>query len=213
MKIGIGNDESFVSKSLPQLKPWRVHEVSFEGFTNRTVDGKKDPAKKYHILSITFKNDEGQYVHDLFLPQPGDEKRGTRTNDKGVEVETPSRVDTFVKTIGHVLNAVAPELLDKLKGKDIDVEKLALFLEKESKQYVGRTTKIKLVADNEGRPRFPYFLNIFEPGKAAVVTNNFCGLSVGFTPYELERKKNQETAKPSKMEEPSDESDPLDFDL
>lgn len=228
MNIGFKADEKYVSTSLPLLKPWEIHDVEFDGFEYATFDGKKDPSAKYEVLKIKFKNDEGQFTHTLFAPKPGDDKRPLRKNKNGHEMEGPSNVEVFTKTIGHVLNEISPATLTKLAGKNTTFEKLCAFLVSETKSKIGTKTKIKLVGDKDGKPKFPYLLSVFENGGEAVVTNNCIGQKLGFTSYELDKKKEMESAAPTQMPSTSnggsesvsmgspvqeDAKDPLDFDL
>lgn len=228
MNIGFKKDEQYVSTSLPLLKPWAIHEVCFDGVEYSKFKGKKDPSAEYEVLKIKFKNEEGQFVHTLFAPKPGDEKRSTQKNSNGHEMESPSNLEVFTKTIGHLLTEISPETLDKLAGKSTTFEKLCKFLKTETDPKIGFKTKIKLIGDKDNKPKFPYLLSVFEVGGEAVMTNNCIGQKLGFSPYELDRKKAIETSTPTKMpsldkgsekseiiEQPikQEESDPLDFDL
>lgn len=199
MNIGFGKDEKYVSTSLPQLKAWEIHDVEFDGFEYSKFSGRKDPNAEYEVLRIKFKNDEGQFAATLFAPKPGDDKRTTRKNANGHEVENPSNLEVFTKTVGHVLTAISPDTLNKLSGKNISFEKLCAFLEKDTASKIGTKTKIKLIGDSNGRPRFPYMLSIFENGGEAVITNNCVGDKLGFTAYELDRKAAAANAKPTNM--------------
>lgn len=199
MNIGFGKDEKYVSTSLPQLKAWEIHDVEFDGFEYSKFSGRKDPTAEYEVLRIKFKNDEGQFAATLFAPKPGDEKRTTRKNANGHEVENPSNLEVFTKTIGHVLTAISPDTLTKLAGKSVSFEKLCAFLKKETDSKIGTKTKIKLIGDSNGKPRLPYMLSIFENGGEAVITNNCIGDKLGFTAYELDRKAAAANAKPTNM--------------
>lgn len=199
MNIGFGADETYVSTSLPLLKPWDIYDVEFDGCEYATFQGKKDPSATYEVLKIKFKNEQGQYTETLFAPKPGDEVRPKRKNKEGHEVEGPSNLETFQKTIGHLLVEVAPELLTKLQGKSTTFEKLVDFIVKGTESKKGHKTQIKLIANNRGQARSPYLLSVFENGKPAVITNNWIGKNLGFTPYELEQKNKQATAAPTNM--------------
>ena len=199
MNIGFGANEKYVSTNLPQLKAWEIHDVKFDGVEYAQFEGRKDPTAKYEVLKIKFKNDKGQYVHTLFAPKPGDEKRTVRTNANGHEVENPSNLEVFIKTVGHLLTEVCPEALTKLAGKNTTFEKLCKFLMEATKSKIGFQTKIKLIGDKDNKPRFPYMLSVFEKGGEAVITNNCIGQNLGFTPYELDRKKAAESATPTNM--------------
>ena len=106
LNIGFKADEKYVSTTLPLLKAWEIHDVKFDGFEYSKFAGKKDPSATYEVLKIKFKNDVGQFTHTLFAPKPGDEVRPKRTNSNGHEMESPSNLETFIKTIGHVLTEV-----------------------------------------------------------------------------------------------------------
>lgn len=224
MNIGFGSDEKYVSTSLPQLKAWEIHDVEFDGVEYAEFAGRKDPNAKYQVLKIKFKNDEGQFPITLFAPKPGDEKRTKRTNANGHEMENPSNLETFTKTVGHFLTAISPETIKKLEGKSVSFEKLCAFLKKETDSKIGTKTKLKLIGDSNGKPRLPYMLSIFENGGEAVITNNCIGDKLGFTAYELDRKAAAANAKPTSMPDvgttsqeknydSADSSDDIDWDI
>ena len=164
LNIGFKADEKYVSTTLPLLKAWEIHDVKFDGFEYSKFAGKKDPSATYEVLKIKFKNDIGQFTHTLFAPKPGDEVRPKRTNSNGHEMESPSNLETFIKTIGHVLTEVCPEALTKLSGKSTTFEKLCKFLEKETNPKIGLETKIKLIGDKDNKQNkntffAPYYSN------------------------------------------------------
>lgn len=205
MNLGFGKEESFVSDNLPLLKPWDIYEVEFDGVEQVVVDGKKDPTKKFNILKWTFKNENGQYVESLFIPSTEDDnKRTPKVNKNGHETENPSSVEVFMKEIGQLLTFIAPKALAAMKGKSFGVDALVKFLIDNLNKTPIKGTKvaIKLVGNKNNMARFPYFLNVFEKGGEAKITNNFISDSVvklGFTAYELNQKEIAATAKPTNM--------------
>lgn len=215
MGLNIGfkkSAESYVSTSLPLLKPYGIYSVTFEGFEASEVQGKKDPEQKYQILRIKFKNDDGQYNHSLFVPSSDkDLERRKNTNSNGHETEFPSNAEVFSLMIGHVLSAICPAALEKLAGKDVSYEQLVAFLKKATDPKIGTETKIKLVGDSKGRAIFPNIASIFEAGGEPVITNNCIGSKLGFTDYELRKKEEFANAKPTNMASTSagKDSDPL----
>jgi hypothetical protein len=70
---------------------------------------------------------------------------------------------------------------------------------------IGVTTKIKLVVDNKGEARFPGFFTAYNKEGKAYIRNNFIGMRVAFTPYELSKITSATTAKPATVKpfEPS----------
>lgn len=227
MNIGFSADESYVSTSLPLLKPWDIYDVKFDGCEYTTFAGKKDPTATFEVLKIKFVevNGAGQYIETLFSPKAGDEKRPTRKNKEGHEVEGPSNLENFQKMVGHFLTDICPEALPKLAGKSLGFKTLADFIVKATDPKKGQETQIKLIGDKNGRARSPYMLSVFENGKPAVITNNWIGKNLGFTAYELTQKEKQANAAPTDMASttraaaPSsspvqtEKEDDLDFDL
>lgn len=207
--------ESYVSTSLPSLRPYEIYDVKFDGFEDTVVESKKEEHKgeKYQILKIKFKNESGQYQHSLFAPKEGDDKRRPYKNANGHEGEFPSNVEDFTLMIGHVLSAINPDALNKLvnSNKNLSYEQLVAFLKKATDPKIGTETKIKLVADSKGRATFPKIASVFEVGGEAVITNNCVGDKLGFTPYELGKKEEFNKAKPTNMASVSsgEDSDPL----
>lgn len=213
---------SFVSTSLPVLKPWEIHEVVFDGCEYTTFEGKKDPTQTYEVFKISFRNENGRYTETLFAPKAGDDVRRTRKNANGHEVEMPSNLETLVKTIGHFLTAVAPEVLEKLLGKQTSFKSLCEGIQKATDKYKGKKSlKLKLIAGKDGKPRLPYILSIFKNGEDSEITNNCMGENLYFTDYELGQKDKFENEKPTSMasvnaaapSESAADDDDFNFDL
>lgn len=204
MDIVFGNNESFVSTSLPTLKPWDIYEVKFEECVYEVIQGKKDPSMTYPVLKFKFKGDKGQFTETLFAPKSGDEVRGTKKNKNGHEIPTPSILDNFIYELGHLLTFICPEALKAITGKKVEsFEKLAQFIVKSTAKSKNKTVFIKLIGNKDNKARFPYFLNIFESNpNQPVITNNFISDNadkLAFTDYELQQKAKIESAKPTDM--------------
>ena len=96
-----------VSTSKPRLKPYEIHRVKLAEAKVETLKG---------ILKVRFENNEGYYEESIFFPKEGDDKRPTRQNKEGHEVESPSnfeRTMSFIAQVGTVMN---PTEFEKLKG-------------------------------------------------------------------------------------------------
>lgn len=200
LNITFGANENYVSSSLPMLKAYEIHDVTFDGVTYGKVQGRKDPNAEYETIKFEFKNSDGHFPITFFAPKPGDEKRGTRTNSNGHESETPSALERFQKGIGHIMASIQPDALKQLVGKNVSFETLGKFLEKATASKKGAVqTKLKLIADSKGRPAIPYFLNVFRPGEEAVITNNFVGDNLYFTEYELRKAEEFKNQAPTNM--------------
>jgi len=188
MKIEFGANENYVSTSLPSLIPWGIHEVEFAGAEFVTITTETYTSKSLHFR---FANKVGRYTEFLTAPRKGDEVRKTIITPKGEEKEMPSRLESFTMLLGHLLTAVAPEVLPLLSGKSFDFETLAKLIEKETKSSIGIKTKIKLITNGFGINRFPCILAVTEKGGKAVVVNNCIGEHLMFTEYELRQKREE----------------------
>lgn len=209
----------------PQLAGNSIHEVTFDGATMEDIQGRKDPSQVYKVIKLKFSNEEGQFEHTIFEPRQEDFERGENKANRNGEVSTfptPSNVETMMLLLKHVIDAVTPEI-----GKKIDAGEIALGgknWDQLRKNVIavldkgkGATTKIKLITDSKGNPRFPgFFAGINKEGKV-YVRNNFVGNAIGFTAYEKTRIENSKNAKPTTMTEtfdtPSDNFDDLNLDF
>lgn len=193
----------------PQLPGNEIHEVTFDGASTEDIQGKKDPSQVYKVLKLRFSNEKGQFEHTIFEPRPEDFERGENKTTRNGEVSTfptPSNVESMMLLLKHVIDAVLPSVGKKidegevtLGGKNWDQlrNNVVTVLEKGK----GATTKIKLLSDNKGNPRFPgFFTSLNQEGKA-YIRNNFVGNTIGFTSYEKTRIDNAASAKPTDMSE------------
>lgn len=201
----------------PQLPGNEIHEVTFEGAVSEDIQGKQDPTQVYKVLKLRFSNDKGQFEHTIFEPikSRGDFDRGTREfsrNGKEESFPTPSTAESMMLLLKHVIDAVLPDLGKKIDNKEVtlggkDWDQLRANMVAIFEKGKGATTKIKLINDSKGNPRFPGFFTSINQEGMAYVRNNFVGNTIGFTAYEKTRISQAATAKPTPMglEEPEDE--------
>ena len=192
----------------PQLPGNEIHEVKFDGAVSEDIQGKKDPEQVYKVLKLKFSNEKGQFEHTIFEPRKEDFDRGenkTTRNGEETTFPTPSNVELMMLLLKHTIDAVLPSLGEKIDKGEVTLggknwEQLRNNIVKVLEKGKGVTTKIKLINDSKGNPRFPgFFAGINQEGKA-YVRNNFIGASVGFTSYEKTRIDNASNAKPTKMD-------------
>lgn len=215
-KIGFSAEDNYVSTSLPTLKPWNIYEVEFTGCEYSTFPGKKDPSITWETIKFNFKNDQGVYTETIFAPKAGDDKRNVRKTSTGHEVEQPSNLENFKYKIGHLLSVIDPRVLAKLSNKSVDFKSLAVNLSKALEASKNKKMFIKLVGDSNNRASFPYFLSLFKDDPIPKVTNNFIASEagkLGFTDYELTKKAEKESAKPTDMKKATSTSVQEDIDL
>lgn len=189
----------------PQLKGNQIHEVKFTGVTKDDIQGKQNPTLVYKVLKFKFENEEGSFEHTIFEPKPEDNTRVERVSQKGETFKSPSNMENMMLLIKHIIDAVAPEIAAKIDKGDIQVagkgwDNFRDNVIKLLDSGVNKETKIKLVKDQKGNPRFPgFFTGINSTTDRAYIRNNFVGKAVGFSAYELQRIKQEETAVQTSM--------------
>lgn len=193
----------------PQLPGNEIYEVTFDGASIEDIQGKKDPSQVYKVLKLRFSNEKGQFEHTIFEPRPEDFERGENKTTRNGEVSTfptPSNVESMMLLLKHVIDAVLPAVGKKIDEGEVTLggknwEQLRTNVVTVLEKGKGVTTKIKLLSDNKGNPRFPgFFTSINQEGKA-YIRNNFVGNTIGFTSYEKTRIDNAASAKPTDMSE------------
>lgn len=193
----------------PQLPGNEIYEVTFDGASIEDIQGKKDPSQVYKVLKLRFSNEKGQFEHTIFEPRPEDFERGENKTTRNGEVSTfptPSNVESMMLLLKHVIDAVLPAVGKKIDEGEVTLggknwEQLRTNVVTVLEKGKGVTTKIKLLSDNKGNPRFPgFFTSLNQEGKA-YIRNNFVGNTIGFTSYEKTRMDNAASAKPTDMSE------------
>lgn len=196
MKIGFGNVKG-VSSAQPKLKPWQIHEVTFNGVEYSEFSGKKDPSAVWKVMKVRFSNSDGLFEETIFCPKDGDEVR-----PKNGERENPSQLERFQFFVAQLGEQLVPERYEKFKKIEYefpaDFERFVKNLNETLKPMIGKTVKLKLIGNKKGEAVLPYFVNISREG-VAYISNNFLGDKVFFTPYELESMEKQKNAKPTDM--------------
>ena len=187
----------------PQLPGNEIYEVTFDGASIEDIQGKKDPSQVYKVLKLRFSNEKGQFEHTIFEPRPEDFERGENKTTRNGEVSTfptPSNVESMMLLLKHVIDAVLPAVGKKIDEGEVTLggknwEQLRTNVVTVLEKGKGVTTKIKLLSDNKGNPRFPgFFTSLNQEGKA-YIRNNFVGNTIGFTSYEKTRMDNAASAK------------------
>lgn len=196
--ITVGFDSVQGSSSVqPKLAAWQIHDVEFKGVEFSSFAGRKDPNATYQVMRVKFANKDGIYEETKFCPKDGDEVR-PENNGR----QSPSSLENFQFFIAQLGEQLAPERYEKFKGRRYslpgDFERMIKELNETLKPAIGKTFKLKLIANKKGEAVLPYFVNINKEGKA-YPSNNFIGQNVFFTPYELETMEKQKAAKPTDM--------------
>lgn len=194
------------STAKPRLLGNNIYTVKFDGCEIKDIQGVKDPTALYKVLSLKFSNDEGSYDHTVFEPKGDDYKRTDKefTNKNGNIEKIPqaSNVESLMLFLKHIIDAVNPTVAKQI---DSGEKKLGAKSWDELRNLIsnilnagkGAQTKIKLLKNKAGEAIFPGFFTAVNRDGKAYIRNNFVGEKVAFTAYEIDRIKNENTAKPT----------------
>ena len=191
------------STSKPRLAGNAIYNVKLESCAVQDIQGVKDPDKVYKVLKIRFSNDDGYYEHTVFEPKPEDFKRLdseiTNKNGNKEKIPQPSGVESMMLLFKHIIDAFVPEVAKQIDSgaKKLNAPSWDALREMVVKILTigkDKTSDIKLVTDNKGEAKFPsFFCGLSKEGKP-YVRNNFIGGKLAFTPYEITRMKNEQSA-------------------
>lgn len=155
------------------LAPWAIHTVKFTNVESEHIKGKD--GNDYHVLKITFANDEGEFTSSLFCPVGKEEMKegGKRIRREGADFDQPSKEENFIYTIMHVLSAAGEEVVNRFKvyytkGNDPTIskdmfDKFCLAVKKLiNTEYIepGKEVQLKLYGNANGYATLPNCVSI-----------------------------------------------------
>ena len=174
-----------------------IYTVKFDGCEYREFTS-KDGAN-FKVLDIKFSNEDGQYTKTFFEPKDSDFQ-----DTQGTYGANPSNVKQMLLALKHLIDAVNPELGQKIDKGEEKIAKntwkgICDFIVDNTKEFIGKETKIKLIKNNKGNAEFPGFFASYSREGKLYMNTNFIGDKIFFTTKELNRIKAQETAKPTEI--------------
>lgn len=207
--LKLTNDVTAVSNSKPNLKPFEIYEVTFDGVSSREITGVKDPSKKYYTMDVKFSNEQGTYTHTLFMPTEGDEVR--KNSSGGFEMASNFEVfKIFIKQLATVLinEEKYNTFFEKIKNAGLDLSNPTHFQKfvegygKILEPAKNKKTHLKLMGKlNKDLGRYvatlPLFAKINRDGE--LYPTNFIGDNLFFTSAEKTKVDEYLNATPTKM--------------
>lgn len=193
------------SNEKKQLEGNKIHEVIFDGCEIKDLQS-KDQSQTYKVLNINFHNDEGVFTHTVWEPKEADMQ-----DTDGMYGKQPSNVKSMMLTFKHLIDAVNPSLGTLIDNgvKTLDApnwDSLRKLMVEVTSHGIGTKTKIKLEKRKNGESAFPGFVANYSRTGQLYMRTNFIGNNIFFTVKELNKIKQQETAKPTPVND-------LSFDL
>ena len=188
------------------LRPYSVYEnVKFAGIEGPT-SGTSANGNDWTRYDFIFSCPDGTYKESVFAPNnpEKDTQRSKVTNANGHETELPSnfeRTMEFLKYVGKTFNPAGLEKLQKVSGK---IGSFAEFIEA-FKKCIGTpdtTTTMKLGGRvNQGSvyAALPNYLAVNSKTGEVFIRDHVFGDKVALSAWELSKKKEYESAKPTDM--------------
>lgn len=202
-----GIKETSAVGAVKSLKPWGIYEVKFDGLELNDIKGKKDPEATYKTIKMSFSNNEGVFVNNLFIPTTDqDAERPVYKNKDGHEYEAPSRFEDFKWTLLQLAQVVNPEGYKKLQEQSSRIKSMDDFVKIViacANAKKGATTNLKLTGrtteDGKTYARIPRIVGVNKEGEL-FISDKFVGDNLEFTLYEADKAKAYHSAKPTDME-------------
>lgn len=171
-----------------------IHDVTFKSVSLDTIVGKD--GTKYNVMKLTVDVDGyGEYSHNFFEPT-SDQRTSTQYG------ENPSQVEQFMIIIRQILEAIDPEVLEKIyaseKGLGTTFVDIVKNISKITSSKSGTATQLKLIPNGNFNqiPSFP--ARITKDGNLGIATR-FIGKDLVLSSTELKKVEAVKNAKPTSM--------------
>jgi len=186
------------------LRPYNVYKnVKFAGVSEPLTGNTKDGGT-WKAWDFTFEAPEGIYNERIFEPTEKSQTRAKVTNANGHETELPSEFERTLYFAAQVVEAFRPEKAEAFKKQcekittfDDFIKCLKTVLSNPSKTaellLTGRTYEGSVYA------KLPNFVRIGKDGNP-YTSEKFVGENLALSSYELQKKKEYESAKPTNMD-------------
>lgn len=186
-----------------------IHNVTFKGIFLDKITSQKDGTTYNTMKLVVDIDDYGEYSHNFFEP----------TSDQRIETqygENPSQVEQFMIVVRQILEAICPEVLEKLYASSDGLGKTFNEIVKNVANYtspkIGTKTQIKLIPNGNYNqiPGFP--ARITKNGDLSIATR-FIGNDLVLSASELKKVEAVKNARPTNMAGQSQETKDLLNDL
>lgn len=217
---------SFVNENTTQyLKAFNIYkDVQLTSIKKDTLHSSKKDTD-YSVIAMEFKNDEGVYTHNLFVPnKPEDMVR--RVNETS-GAQYPSAFEQFQFTLMQLAEIINPDGAKKIVDNSSKIKTMDQFIDLLIKALSGKDTKfyLKLVGRTVNNVTYAALPNACILSKDATedtkpIPLNFVSLDetkLSFSNYEMSQMNKMKAAKPTKEDElgideaPQEKDDSLDL--
>lgn len=219
--------ETQLASEVKYMKPYNIYkDVYYDGYEIK--DGVSEKGNKWKRLTLTFKCDEGIYKESIFYFDHTSEQDTTRPQydmPNGGKREAPSKAELTmaeVAAIGHAFNPEGFEKMKQISSKFKSCDDVMNTLVKILEQTKGKVkTSMKLIGKNSNGKVYaalPRALGMVQDsdGSWRSFPVALFGENLMFSSYEMIKKTELESAKPTnmenKVEETTSNNEEIDFE-
>lgn len=172
-----------------------IHNATFTGIDKDTF--KANSGEEFTTMAVTFDVEGfGEYKHRLFEPKSADRTDNTWG-------QSPSPVEQFFVTLKHIFDTVNPTVGQAIGEGTSDLEgsfdQIIAKAKAYAKDFVGKTTKVKMLPQKSGFNQFPGFPARITQNGNLVLGTKFIGDDLTMSAYELQAIEKAKNAKPTNM--------------
>jgi len=204
--LNFGNIAKVSTETNSFLRAWNIYdEVKFEGISDVVTGNRKDGGT-WRAWDFTFTCPQGSYKERIFEPGENGEERRKIANANGHESEMPSDMDRIKYFAVHLVETFAPTKRDKFMeacGKISTFDQFIALLHKVLDGSTITTSLLLAGRNNAGTvyAALPNFVRINSKTGEPFMSERFLGDNLAFTAWELSKKKEYESAKPTPMKD------------
>lgn len=219
-------ETSFVSSSVPHLKPFDIYEVNLTKIEKTTLKGKNDT--EYPVVNVEFTGcgeNKGIFSNNIFIPNK-DEDFERRTNQTSGQMYA-SAFEQYQYTLMQILQVINPEGAKKIVANASKIKTIDQFTDLVIKGLTNKNDVkvfIKLVGRETNGSWYAALPNACVLAKGSTAESkpsplNFISSTsdnLSFSNYELNQMKKYKSAKPTdmnKIEKEEETSDNTELDL
>lgn len=198
MNFTIDNTVNVNANNNSYLEGNKIHTVTFKGAEMVTLEAKS--GQSYEIVQCTFENADGIFQDSFFEPGPDAMEKKPNMFDGF----NPSGFEQMVARIRHYISALNPDLHVELENGTKKLQastwnQLRQIIVKAFAKGVDKEVQIKLLKNKNNMATFPGFpLSTNKKGEVYMNTR-FIGDKLTFTPKELTKITEQESATATNM--------------
>lgn len=183
-----------------------IKDVTFESIDFESGEGKNGESYRALVFNVNI-DGYGTYSQKFFEPK-SDERMSNPWGGKNASAE-----DNFVILVREILETINPDALEDLVDFEGSFKELVTFLNKKTKNFVGKKFQIKLLPQKTGYAAIPVFIARITNKNDLAIGSWVIGQDLTLDDREKKAIENAINAKPTNMKEDVVDNMKNDLDL